>query len=97
MSDLAEVRGQPSVTQVDAVATDRDALCMQERELPPAFRDAPVGADDAMPGKAIVNGCENAPDQAWRARVDVAIGADKPRWDRAYPGDDSIDAIGAQL
>lgn len=97
MSDLAEVRRQPSETEVDAVATDRDALCTQERELPPASRDAPIGADDAMPGEVIVDGRENPPDQAWRAGVDVAIGADKPRWDRAYPRDDAIGAIGARL
>src|ERR1700694_1398421 len=71
VSDLAKVRGQPGVTQVDAVAAHRDALSTQERELPPSSRDAPVGADDAMPGEVIVDGRENAPDQAGRAGIDV--------------------------
>ena len=88
------MRWQPGVTQVDALASHRDALFKQELALLPSLRDAPVGAYDAMPWEAVVGGRKNSPDEARRAGVDVAIGADKPSRDHPDPGDD---ARGARL
>jgi hypothetical protein len=85
---------QPGLTQVNSVAAHRDALCKQALALRPPLRDAPVGADDAMPWEATVGGRKNTPDEAGRAGVDVAIGADEPGGDRARPAED---ARGARL
>jgi len=46
----------PSLTQVDAFAAHGDSLREQELALPPAFRQAAIGADDAMPWQVIVGG-----------------------------------------
>jgi hypothetical protein len=86
------LKRQPGTTQIHSVATHRDALFKQERALLPSLRKAPVGADDAMPREAIVDGRKNVTDEARRGGVDVTIGADEPSWDRAYPGDDTIGA-----
>jgi hypothetical protein len=84
-----QIRWQPGVTQVDAVAAHRDSFFQQELTLLPSLRDAPVGADDAMPWEAIVGCGKNAPDEARRAGVDVAIGTDKPSGNGAHPADDT--------
>ena len=47
-----QVRRQACVTQVDAVAAHQDALLEQELALPPSLRQAPVGANDAVPWEA---------------------------------------------
>jgi hypothetical protein len=66
----------------------------QELALTLSFRQAPVGANDAMPGEASVRGREDTPDESRRAGVDISIGADKPNGDRA----DTIDDVcGARL
>ena len=38
-----------------------------------------------MPWETVVGSRENTPDEAGRAGVDVAIGADEPSGDRAHP------------
>jgi hypothetical protein len=57
--------------------------------LPASFRDASVGADDAMPGDRFVRGRQDAPNEAGRAGIDIAVGADEPLWDRAHAVDDA--------
>ncbi len=80
------------MTQIDTIAAHRDALVDQERLLSPSFRDAPIGTDDAMPWQVDVDGRQNMADEARRAGVDVAVGADKPGGDCAHPSDNARDA-----
>lgn len=56
--------------------------------MPPSLRETPVGTDDAMPWQVDMDGRQNMADEARRAGVDVAIGADKPSRDRSHPADD---------
>lgn len=77
------------MTQIDTVATHRYPFCNQERPLPPALREAPGGADDTMPWEVVVDGRQDEPDEARRAWIDVAVGADKPNWDGAHAADDA--------
>jgi hypothetical protein len=86
----------PGVTQIDAVATHWHTLCLQERALPPAHCHASIGSDHTMPGEVIVGGGQNEPDETRRTRIDVAVGADKPSWDRAHTADDVCRALGGQ-
>lgn len=77
------------MTQVDALAAHGDALVEQELALPRSLREASIGADDAMPRKALVRARKHVPDEARRAGIDVAIRADEPNGDRAHPLDDA--------
>jgi hypothetical protein len=77
------------VAQVYTVAAHQDALFKQEFALHPPLREAPIGADDAMPRETLVGGRKNSPDKAGRTGIDVAIGADKPSGDRAHSADDA--------
>ena len=70
------------------VAAHRDSLFEQKCALSRSHRQAPVGANDAMPWEVIVGGRKNVPDKARRAWVDIAVGADKPGRVRAIPADD---------
>jgi streptomycin 6-kinase len=79
----------PRLAQVDAVAAHRDAFSTQELALSPPHRDAPVGTDDAVPWELFVGGGKDAADQPRRFRVDVAVGADESRRNRAHPAHDS--------
>jgi hypothetical protein len=45
--------------------------------------------DDTMPWEVFLSGGKNAPDQAGRFRVDVAVGADKSSRNRAHPAHDA--------
>jgi hypothetical protein len=83
-----QVRKQPSVAQIDAVAAHRHALRHQPRALTLALSEAAVSADDAVPREVVVDGREDKTDKARRARIDVAVGADKPGRDGPYPADD---------
>ena len=83
------MRWQPRFTQVDAVTVHRDALCKQERTLLRSLREASIATDDAMPWKVIVGGRKNAPDQARRDPVDIAVSSDKPSGNRANPVDNA--------
>jgi hypothetical protein len=42
-----------------------------------------------MPGD-VVRSSENQADEAWRARIDVAIGSYEPLWDGAHAFYDSL-------
>ena len=77
------------MTQVDAVAAHRDSLRNQKLALPPAFRQAAIGADDAMPWQVVIGGRKNVPHETRRAGFDVAVGADEPFGDGAHPADDA--------
>lgn len=77
------------MAQVHTVAAHQDPLFKQKLALQPPLREAPVGADDAMPREALVGGRKNSPDKAGRTGIDVAIGADKPSGDRAHSADDA--------
>jgi len=52
-----------------------------------ASREAAVGSDHAVPGE-IVNCGQDVADEAWRAGIDVPVGADVALGDRADPLDD---------
>jgi hypothetical protein len=84
------VRKHPGAAKIDAVATHRDAFFEQQRALLASHGDAPVGADDTMPREVNVGGRKNAPDQARRAWIDVAIGADETGRDGTNPTDDAL-------
>ena len=68
----------PSETQVDPIAAHWNPFREQELALPPSFRQAAIGADDAMPGQVIVM-CrrEHMPDVSGSEWVDVAVGSDE--------------------
>jgi hypothetical protein len=83
-----QLRWQPGVAKLDAVAAHRDAFLQQELALASALRDRSVGADDAVPGEVLVRRREDAADQAGRAWIDVAVRADEPARNRAYARDD---------
>ena len=80
------------MSQVDADAAHGDALGEQELALHLPLREAPVGPHHAMPRKANVNGRENMPDEAGRAGIDVAVGADESGGDRTHALHDAIPA-----
>ena len=77
------------MTKVDAVAAHRNSFREQELALPPSFRQAAIGADDAMPWQVLVGGRKNVAHEPRRAGFDVAIGANKPFGDGAHPADDA--------
>src|SRR3954452_17905560 len=79
---LLELRWEARLVEVDSVAAHRDTFRAQQLSLPLSLGNRPVGADDAVPGKVVI-GREDAPDQAGRACVDVAVGADVALRDRA--------------
>ena len=80
---------QPRYTQLDSVTAHRDTLFKQSRALLPSLREAPIATDDAMPWKVIVGGRKNAPDQARRDPVDIAVSSNKPSGNRANPVDNA--------
>jgi len=45
---------------------------------------------NAVPRHVLVGRRQDATDQAWRVRVDVAVGLDVARWDVAYPLEDRL-------
>ena len=47
----------PGVTKVYAVAAHWNSFREQELALPPSFRHAAIGTNDAMPGQLIVRRC----------------------------------------
>jgi hypothetical protein len=86
--DVLQHGGQASLAEIDARAAHRHAFSEQEIALRRAFRQAPVGADDALP-RDVVRASENEADEARRARIDVAIGSYEPFRDRAHPFNDA--------
>jgi hypothetical protein len=80
------------MAQVDAAAAHRNILCEQELALHLPVRETPVGPHHAMPGEPVVNRGENMPDEAGRAGIDVAVGADEPDGDRTHALYDAIPA-----
>ena len=78
--------------QVNAIAAHWNALFDQKVALPLAHREAAVGMNHAVPGKAFASGRENVPDEAWRFGVDIAVGADKSHGNRADPTYDHFGA-----
>ena len=74
--------------QVDAVAPNWNTLLEQEVSLSLPHREGPVGMDHTVPWQAFVSGGKNVTDEAWRFRVDVAVGADKSHGNRADPAQD---------
>jgi hypothetical protein len=83
---------QSRLTEIHAVAPHRDSFSKQQLTLEPSFREASVGADDAMPRQAFVRAGQHATDEARRAGVDIAIRADESLRDVLHAGDDSPDA-----
>jgi hypothetical protein len=84
---------QAGAAQIHSLAAHRDPFCQQERPLPPALREASIGADDTMPWQVVVDGGKDEPDQARRHGIDVAVGAYKPRRDGAHPANDARGAL----
>ena len=76
--------------QVNAIAAHWNALFDQKVALPLSHREAAVGMNHAVPGKAFASGRENVPDEAWRFGVDIAVGADKSHGYRADPAQDQL-------
>src|SRR5258705_13448530 len=89
-----ELRWEARLVEVDAVASHWDAFCEQQLSLWPSLGNCSVGAYDAVPGKIVI-GREDTPDEAWGARVDVAVGADLALRDRAYTLDHELGSRGA--
>jgi hypothetical protein len=83
-----ELHGQAGFSEIDAVAAHRHALSKQERALWRAFRQAPVGAHDAMP-RDVVRSSEDQADEARRARIDVPVGSYEPFRDGTHAFDDA--------
>jgi len=86
---VLDLRREASLVHVDAVAAHRHAFAHQELSLPGAFREAPVGSDDPLPGEAVRPG-EDEADETRRTRVDVAVGAHPALWDCADSLDDAV-------
>src|ERR1700756_5927015 len=86
-----ELRREPRVGQVDAVAAQRDAFREQALALRVPLRQRAVRTNDPMPGEIVVGG-EDAADEARRGWVDVAEGADVAFGDRANSRDDPLGA-----
>ena len=76
------------MAQVHTVAAHQDPLFKQELALQPPLREAPVGADDAMPREVIASRRKNEADEPRGAWIDVAIGAHKSGRDGAHAADD---------
>src|SRR6266478_3289133 len=89
-----ELRCEARLVEVDAVAAHWDAFCEQQLALWLSLGNCPVGAYDAVPGKIVI-GREDMPDEAWGARVDVAVGADVALRDRADTLDHELGPRGA--
>jgi hypothetical protein len=89
-----ELRWEARLVEVDAVAAHWDAFCEQQLSLWLSLGNCSVGADDAVPGKIVI-GREDTPDEAWGARVDVAVGADVALRDRADTLDHELGPRGA--
>lgn len=77
------------MTKVHAVAAHRNSFREQELALPPSFRQAAIGANDAMPGQILARGRENVAHQPRRSGFDVAVSTDKTFGDGAHPADDA--------
>src|SRR5258705_2484077 len=88
-----ELRREARLVEVDAVAAHWDALCEQQLSLWLSLGNRSVGADDPVPGKIVI-GREDTPDEAWGARVDVAVGPDVALRDRADTLDHALRARG---
>ena len=73
---------------VDAVSAHRNALLHEEIALPPTLGDSAIGANDAVPGQALMRGGEDATDQPRRFGVDVAVSAHRARGNPADPLND---------
>jgi hypothetical protein len=83
------VSPDPGETQVDAVAAHRNPFREQERALPPSFRQAAIGADDAMPGQLIAGRCKDVSHQPRRSGLDIAVSTDKTFRDGAHAANDA--------
>jgi len=79
---------QSGAAQIDAVALHGHSLLHQQSPLAFALREAPVGADDAMPREVIASRRKNEADEPRGAWIDVAIGAHKSGRDGAHAADD---------
>jgi len=75
---------------VHSVAAHGHALPQQELALPLSLRDGSVRVHNAVPRHVLVSRRQDATDQAWRVRVDVAVGLDVSRRDVAYPLEDRL-------
>jgi hypothetical protein len=83
-----KVRWETGRPKIDSEPTHWHPLSKQQLALQLAFREAPIGADDAMPGQPM-GGCEDAPDQARRAGINVAVCAYGPHGNRTHARDDA--------
>src|SRR5258707_6936223 len=89
-----ELRWEARLVEVDAVAPHGDAFCEQQLSLWLSLGNRSVGAYDAVPREVVI-GREDMPDEAWGARVDVAVGADVALRDRADTLDHALGPRGA--
>ena len=55
----------------------RDSLSLQQLALPTSLRKTAVGPNDPVPRQLLVRARQDAADEAGRARIDVAVGADE--------------------
>jgi hypothetical protein len=83
---------QPRLTEVDAVAAQGNPLSVEQSTLPLPHREAPVGADDAVPRQILVRVRQHVADQARRVGVDVAVRPDESLRNVPHTGNDSPDA-----
>src|SRR2546421_12879424 len=90
--DLLELRWEPGILEVDAVAAHRDALPKQQLLLLGPFWQSPVCTDDALPGDVGVRLRQDETHEPRRTGIDVAVGAHKPFRDRTDAFDDSVRA-----
>lgn len=82
------VTGPTGVAQVDAVAAHGDMFLAESLELWAAFGDRAVGAYDSVPRHVVGRGGKHLANEAWRSRVDVAVGLDEAFGDGSDAGED---------
>ena len=83
--------GEPRDAEVHPAAAERDALGFEQGALALADGERAVGADDAMPGDALVlaRGHHRA-GASWRLGAEVAVGRDEALGDRARAVEDLV-------
>src|SRR5260221_610110 len=91
-----ELSREARLVEIDAVAAHWDAFCEQQLALRLPLGNCSVGAHDAVPGKIVI-GREDTSDEAWGARVDVAVGANVALRDRADTLDHELGARGINV
>jgi len=88
---LLQLYWEARLVEVDAVTVHWNAFCEQKLSLCLSLRDCSVCSDDAVPGEVVVR-CEDAPDEAGRASIDVAVRTNVALRDRTDPLDDALGA-----